>query len=341
MPRGAFFQGARDVKEKLVVSILILLFVGSIVVGGILIFRPAAEPRTAPTGFTAPWRFMGNDAIAIVHVYGEIHGGGDQPESRSGANVGADSLTHRLRTLSEDDRVKAVILRINSPGGSVGASQEIYDEVQRLRKKGIKVVASMADMGASGAYYVASAADRIVANPGALVGSVGVIMMIPDFSGLTRGILKIDINTIKSGEFKDMGSPFRNMTDAERTKFQDIVNDAFEQFKKVVLEGRQRLHPEATFDEAWVSDHLNGLVFTGQQALDANMIEELGGLEEAKATARKLAGLGEDVTYISEERSIFDLISRQLGGQGGLDRLADHVDSLQQARLEYMFRPGL
>lgn len=326
-------------REKIVVALLIVLFGGSIIVGCILILTAPPKPQAVPEGFGSPFRLLHRDVVGIVHIYGELRGGSGRSLSDMG---GADSIIRRLRTLGEDKRVKAIILRIDSPGGSVGASQEIYQEVERLRKKGIRMVASVCDMGASGAYYVASACDHIVANPGSLVGSIGVVMVIPDLSGLTGGILRVDIQTIKSGEFKDMGSPFRRMSQVERTKFQEIVNDAYEQFKNVVLESRRRVHPGESFDQQWVDAHLQGLVFTGQQALDANLVDELGGLEEAKAAARRLAGLGEDITYVTEQRTLLDLLLGQLGVRAGaVERLAGRVNNLQEFRLAYLFCPGL
>jgi len=326
-------------REKFVVTLLLALLVGSLVVGGVVIFRPAPreEGGAGLLEFARSFPVGSRDVIGIVRLRGMI--------THQGGRFGGDPtarVIRRLHQLGEHPRVRAVIMQINSPGGSVAASQDIYDEVMRLRQKGIKVVASISDLGASGAYYVASACDYVIARPGALVGSVGVIMQFPDYTGLTEGLLKIKMNTIRSGEFKDIMSPFRHMRPEERAALQAIVDDAFDQFRSVVVEGRRRVQPDAAFDEAWQQKHLNGLVWTGRQAQTERLIEETGGFEEAKAAAKRLAGLGDNVDYATEPTGgLLQFLISMSARQGGLERLADSVGSAQHVRLEYMFRPGL
>jgi len=318
---------------------LVVLLIGSLVVGGIQIFKTPSKEMPRPSGFKSPWRISKEDVIGIVYIYGEIHPGGDSSLRDTG---GADSLVRQLQDFGEEENVKAVILRINSPGGSVGASQEVYEAVKKLRDKGIKVVASIADVGASGAYYIACGADKIVVNPGSLVGSIGVIMSIPDLSGLTKNILQVDFNTIKSGKFKDIASPFRKMEPDERDTLQSIVNDCYQQFVEAVIEGRKHAVPDYDFSETWIDTHLNGLIFSGKQAVDIKLVDELGTFDDAKKIARELAGLGEDVQYISEPRTFLEKLAKELGGEAkGIGILGEKVNDLQQVRLEYMFRPEL
>jgi protease-4 len=319
------------VKEKFVVTLLVLLFVGSLVVGLLIVVSTGSEEAK---GFGASLLVRGKDAIGIVQLYSEI---------KTGGYSGADAVVQQLRSLEKNKHLRAIIVRINSPGGSVGATQEIHGELVRLRQeKRIKIVASVGDMGASGAYYVAAAADRIVANPGSLVGSIGVIMQIPDLSGLTEGILKVSMKTIKSGKFKDIASPFRAMTSEEETKLQEIVDDAYQQFVAAVSEGRKRVVPERDFGKAWAEAYANGLIFSGRQALEIGMVDELGGFEDAKAAARRLAGLGGDVAYISEAPGTLERLLGLIGSRAGnVERLANKVESVDQVRFDYIFKPGL
>jgi len=176
-----------------------------------------------------------------------------------------------------------VVLRINSPGGSIGAVQEIYEEVNRLKEKGKKVVVSMGDVGASGAYYIACAADKIVANPGTITGSIGVLMSLGNMEELFRKI-GIKIEVIKRGKHKDIGSLSREMTAEERRLLQGVIDDAYDQFLRVVIEGRNLKKSKA-------EKLAQGQVFTGRQAKDLGLIDEIGNFQDAVRLAGKLAGI--------------------------------------------------
>lgn len=196
----------------------------------------------------------------------------------------ADSLKYLdiIREFEEDDRVRAVILRIDSPGGRVGPSQEIYEAVLRL-KESKPVLASMSSAGASGAYYIACAADSIYALSGTMTGSIGVIMEFFDVSGgLQR--LGVAAESITGGELKDAGSMFRPMTESERRYFEEMARDVHEQFKDAVAAGRGMSRQE-------VDGYADGRVLTGRQALSAGLIDRLGGLDAVIEEARKRAGI--------------------------------------------------
>lgn len=207
-------------------------------------------------------------AVGIVRIEGPID----------------DSLEYLsiIREFQENDRVRAVILRIDSPGGMVGPSQEIHEAVEHLREKK-PVLVSMASVGASGAYYIACAADAVYALSGTMTGSIGVIMEFFDVSG---GLSKLGIaaESVTGGELKNAGSPFKPLTEAERRHFQDMALDVHDQFKEAVVEGRG-------ISRELVDGYADGRVFTGRQALSAGLIDRLGGLDAVIEDARQRAGI--------------------------------------------------
>ncbi len=206
-----------------------------------------------------------------------------------------------LKDYINDSSVKAIVLRIDSPGGAVAPSQEIYEEVEKAAAKK-KVVVSMGSIAASGGYYIASAASRIVADPGTLTGSIGVIMEIPNIEGLMN---KIGIRTevIKSGRNKDIGSMFRSMKPEERELLQGVMDNVHEQFIRAVAKGRKM----KVEDVRKIAD---GRVFTGEQAVKVGLVDQLGSLEDSIRIAGNLAGIqGEpEVVTRKNKLSFFDLL---------------------------------
>jgi len=182
----------------------------------------------------------------------------------------------------EDSNVRAVIIRLDSPGGKVGPSQEIYDALLRLKKEK-PVIASMGSVSASGAYYIACAADRIYALPGTLTGSIGVTL---EFFDVTEGLQKLGVSSrsITGGELKDAGSPFRRMSDKERQYFEHLARDVHDQFKEAVSKSRK-------LQRSKVDEYADGRVFTGRQALANGLIDSLGGMDSAVEDAGKRAGI--------------------------------------------------
>jgi protease IV len=191
-------------------------------------------------------------------------------------------IVDQIEEFSNDDGIRAVVLRIDSPGGGVAASQEICGEVNKLRKKK-KVVASMGSVAASGGYLIATATDRIVANPGTITGSISAVMHFADIQELMRKV-GVSSSVIKSGKFKDIGSPVRDMTAEERQLIQGIVDDIYDQFVRTVSENR-KIPLEGIMKIA------DGRIFSGRQAHNLKLVDELGGLQDAVLLAGRLSGI--------------------------------------------------
>lgn len=200
-----------------------------------------------------------------------------------GTLIDPSIIIEDLKAVERDAGVRSLVIRIESPGGGVSASQEIYDRIVKLRDNGLPVVVSMGSIAASGGYYVACPADTIVANPGTLTGSIGVIMSFAQFEELFRKI-GMDIEVVKSGEYKDIGSMSREMTDGERALLQGTIDDLHDQFVETV--SRERGLP---IDD--VRALADGRIFSGRQALEAGLVDTLGTLDDALALAGRMAGI--------------------------------------------------
>lgn len=230
----------------------------------------------------------------------------------TGAITDGKDVIGQLHELRKDNSIKAIVLRIDSPGGAVAPSQEIYRAVLRT-KKDKKVVCSMGTVAASGGFYVASACDKIYASPGTITGSIGVISEFPHVSQL-MALAKIDVDTIKSGAMKDSGSPLREMTDSERKFFQGFVNGVYEQFLDDVATARkipkETLRPLA-----------DGRILTGKQALEHHLVDELGNLEDALDGAAKLAGASGEPVPVFQKKPRGSMIGEILRGavQGAVE----------------------
>ncbi len=194
-------------------------------------------------------------------------------------------LSEKLNAAGRDAKVKAVVLRINSPGGTVQATETMYNQLKRFRKKtGKPVVACITDVGASGGYYLACGTERIICQPSSITGSIGVVIQTVNFAG-TMKMLGIKADAITSGKFKAMGSPLKGLTDEERRIFQAMVNEFYDQFVKTVAEGRSGLNVEK------VRLLADGRVFTGRQAVANGLVDSLGDVQDAIAEAKKAAGV--------------------------------------------------
>ena len=180
-------------------------------------------------------------------------------------------IVNQVKKFRKDKRIRGIILRIDSPGGAVGPSQEIYDEVLKTRESGKTIYASMGALAASGGYYIASAAERIFANPGTLTGSIGVIMVFSNAQGLMEKI-GLQPEIVKAGEYKDIGSPARAMTQKERNLLQSVVTDVHQQFIEAVANGRN-------ISVAEVTKIADGRILTGRQAYSLNLVDQMGGLQ--------------------------------------------------------------
>lgn len=198
-----------------------------------------------------------------------------------------------LRRVRENDDIKALILRVDSPGGAVAPSQEIFEEIKKL-KKIKKVVASFGAVAASGGYYVAASCDWIVANPGTITGSIGVIMNVANTEELLSWA-KIKHKAIKSGKFKDIGSPFRKMTTDEEKLLTGVIDDVFDQFVSDISDGR-RIPKEKILEFA------DGRIFSGKEAVKLGLVDQLGNFESAIESAVKLSGIEDDPVLLYPEK---------------------------------------
>ena len=240
-----------------------------------------------------------SDQIAVLEISGVIES--------------AIPYLSDLKFYEDDAGVKALVLRINSPGGAVAPSQEIYEEILKFRKKK-KVVASLGTVAASGAYYIASAADRIVANPGTLTGSIGVIIQFPMLKDLFEK-LGMDFAVLKSGKYKDVGSSHRKMTEEEKGIMQDTIDDTYSQFFTDVREARG-------LDSTALSKIADGRVFTGRFARDAGLVDELGNFFKAVDVAKKLAGIQGTAKLVTRQKDLmpfpYKLLRGFMGAFGGV-----------------------
>jgi len=234
-----------------------------------------------------------SDRVGVIEVLGVI----------------SDSkpILKAIREFAEDDHVKAVVIRIDSPGGAVGPSQEIYEAVKRLAAKK-KVVASMGSVAASGGFYIACAAEKVYANPGTLTGSIGVIFQIPNVQGLMKWA-GVEMRVITAGKNKDSTSMFREMSPEERAYLETVLHDVHEQFVEAVANGR-KLKPEEVRPSA------DGRIFTGRQARELKLVDELGGFDEAVVAAAKMAEMkGDGFPELEYPRKEKKLLEELLGGE--------------------------
>ena len=223
--------------------------------------------------------------VAVIDIRGII--------SRSDATI---KLIHIYR---DDPSVKAIVVRIDSPGGSVAPVQEIYSELEKLEKP---IVASMGGSAASGGYYIACAADTIIANPGTLTGSIGVIMQFTRMKGLYDKV-GLEHQVIKSGQFKDTGSPFRTLTEQEQAVLQATVDDVYNQFVDTIAEARGNV-----LTRAEVVELADGRIYSGKQALDSKLLDQLGNLPDAIKIAGELGGIEGKPKVLRKEKktSLFE-----------------------------------
>ncbi len=216
-------------------------------------------------------------------------------------------ILEQIRRFRRDSSVRGFVIAINSPGGIVGPSQSIYRELRRLRDEDERpVIASIGGVGASGGYYIALAADSILALPGSLTGSIGVVMEFPDASALMDKV-GIQMQVVESAEHKDIGSPFRAMSPGDRALLDSLVQDVYRQFVEVVVEERG-LDPETL---RVVTD---GRVLSGRQALERGLIDRIGNYHDALALAGAMAGLGDDPDVIKPPEDRFRMVDLLLGG---------------------------
>jgi protease-4 len=256
----------------------------------------------------------GGAKVAVVEVEGVIGVGADR-------GLDTESIIRTLGEYRDDPSVRAVVLRIDSPGGVVAPTQEIFTAVRRLREAKKPVVASLGSVAASGGYYVAVSADRIFASPGTLTGSIGVVMQLANVEGLLKKV-GVEYVVVKAGAYKDVGNFARAMTPEERRILQSLLDDVYDQFISAVAEGRG-LEPQA------VRAFAEGRIYSGRQAHGLKMVDDLGGLEDAIEAAAKMAGLPPKpkVLYPRRRFSLRELL-RNEWGLGPVSRMLPALQTL-------------
>lgn len=268
--------------------------------------------------------FSSDQKVAVIRVNGTIVGGdGDGRGFGNTSVTTSGNLMRQFRKARKDDTVKAVLLRINSPGGSAAATQEAATELQRLKDAGKPVIVSMGDTAASGAYWLAAYGDKVYANPSTITGSIGVYMSYYDLQGLSQK-LGVSEEKIKSGAHKDIYSPFRPMTEEERHITQTMVNDMYDQFVAVIVKERH-------MDEGKVRTLADGRVYTGAQAKDHGLVDEMGNYYDALAYAGTMIHADPDkvptVTY-SDEFSLRQLLQGNLSMPGLVESAMELRDAV-------------
>ena len=283
---GTFFLGAFTGCVVIVAGFVLLA-----------IFAMAVGTGSTDVAFAA-------EKVAVIPIEGEI--------------MEARETLDALKRHADNSTVKAIVIRINSPGGAIAPSQEIYSAIRRTRADSKKpIVASMDSVAASGGYYIAAACDQIVANPGTITGSIGVILQWFNTKELIQWA-KLKPETITSGEMKDAGSPFRELSDAERQYFQGIVTQLHTQFVRDVAQGRSA---KLKTDE--VARLADGRIFTGEQALQLKLVDELGSIDDAVRTAGRMAGIKGEPARLWPKRREGTLL--ELLSAGDADALIERV----------------
>lgn len=290
---------------------LSLVFIGMVLVAvGLILFAAAIKG-----GGNEYSSFGSGDKIAIVEINDVI--------------ISSEKTVEQIKKFREDKSIKAIVLRINTPGGGVAASQEIYEEVKKTRDSGKIIVVSMGSIAASGGYYISMGSSLIVCNPGTLTGSIGVIAQFMSIKDLAEK-LGITSTTIKSGSLKDAGNPYRMMNDSDKAYFQDVVDNSFHQFLDVVAKERK-------MEMEKLMPYANGRVFTGLQAKEYGLVDSLGTFEDAIRITSKMAGI-EGEPRIVREKKRFSLFEEIMGSK--LEDVTDIKDRLfDEPILQYKFEP--
>ena len=258
------------------------------------------------------------DKIALIELKGII--------------LASEETVRQFKKYREDRSIKGILFRVDSPGGGVVASQEIYEEVKKTRNSGKPVVVSMGSLAASGGYYVSCPANRIVSNPGTLTGSIGVISQFMRYDSLL-GKIGVEVNTIKSGKFKDAGNPFRQMTEDDKKYFQNLMDDVHRQFITAVETERKLPHDSLVA-------FADGRVFTGEQALKLGLVDTLGTYEDAIKITARIAGIRGEPAIVKERRRVFSLLDRILGEAKIEELLGLKEKILDQPILQYRMVHG-
>jgi len=272
-----------------------------LIAGGIILLAIIAAVGSLVTSNNAS--VSGAETVGVIPIKGTILGG---RQSIFESVAGSEDIMYQIRAAAADPSVKAIVLRINSPGGGVAATQEIARELEKLKSTGKPLVVSMGDTAASGAYWIAAGADKIFANEGTLTGSIGVIMTLQNLEELYKKI-GLDFEVFKSGPYKDIGSSSREVTPEEKEIIQGMVDEIFAEFVDVVAQGRNLPRQE-------VEKLATGRIFTGKQAVEAKLVDAIGNYYDAVQEAAQMAGIkGEPSVKVFGKKN---MLSSFLEGSG-------------------------
>lgn len=283
--------------------VIVTSVIGSFFVFALMILVGLAsslsEVESSPLYPTRTVKQGGTDKIAILNLSGVImdDDASSDPFSFSEGIISARKVIPMLDHVREDESVKAVVIRVNSPGGAVVASDEIAQKIMQLKEKK-PVIVNFGDVSASGGYYISAPATEIIANPATLTGSIGVIAQFPQFSGLYEKV-GVGMRTFKSGEFKDIGSPDRELTEPEQVILQTMINEAYDQFVQVIVDGRK-------MDESRVRQLADGRIYTGKQAKENGLIDGFGNVDVAINRAKELANVNDPTILEYTSKSFFE-----------------------------------
>jgi protease IV len=317
-----------------VVGGLVALGLVGLAVFAIVLIALATSGPTAPALYDEEYvSGDGPDKVVVVPIEGVI-APADDTLGGTLPTTTPEGLADALDQADSDPSVAAVVLEVNSPGGGVTASDEMHQSVLDFEENtGKPVVVSMGDVAASGGYYISTAADRIVANPTTLTGSLGVIFEITNFAEAADkyGIKQV---VIKSGKYKDIGSAFREMTPEERDIFQSIVNESYAQFVDVISEGRN-------IPKDRVREIADGRVYSGLQAKNLGLIDSFGGLDEASAIAGNLANTSDTtvVRYVQQPSFTDTLLARLALEKPQAEQIMDAAGLNLEPKPYYLYRP--
>lgn len=281
---------------------LCIVFTCSMLSGVYLIINPPAqttktvEEEKENNGIKFFNKDSSKEGAVVVQVRGEISEGADSSAFSSKQN--ASSIARRIRTLADKKEVKALLLDINSPGGTVAAVQDIYNALNYFRSKKKPIVALMRDVAASGGFYIAMAADKIVAQPGTMTGSIGVILQTTNAQELLKKI-GVDFNAIKSGQNKDIGAIYKELTEEQKLLLQEMIDETYQQFFEAVRQGRPNVNVNT------LRVYADGRIFTGAKAQTLGLIDGLGGEEKAKEYLSELTGI-KDIKILNQKNKFME-----------------------------------
>lgn len=297
-------------KHPVMSGLLLLIVLGFVFY--LIFYRAGAQ-----TGSVGAKRFSLNDKVGVLPIEGLI--------------TDSFKINQQIDEFAEDSSIVAVVVRINSPGGSVGAAQEIYDAILELKKKK-KVVVSMGSIAASGGLLIACAGDKIVANPGTITGSISAIMQFANFEELMKKV-GVKSSVVKSGPYKDIGSPMREMTPEEQAIVQELVDDIYNQFIDVIVRNRKLTREQV----AAIAD---GRVFSGRKAKEYGLVDQLGNMDAAAKLASVLAGKDGQYELVFPKktgRGIFDLMFESAANS--LNQALREKSEFTRTGVSYLYQP--